>query len=222
MRIILTFPLMVHRPSSQPLTTLITLTERISRKHTPFYPCNLCPPILIRAICVHLCNPCYCGGRRVGRHDGTPRRGGDYPMDTTTPKRAFASPTIDIYPLGSITYSLGRFSSFKTHFSQSFPLEGICIIVWGRFTPFKTHFPPEGICIIVLGRFSPLKTHLPQYHLVVCHYAPDCYRIGIVRGRRGDVYGGEGDGATYRGATHSRLTASARTALPLWRRGCRP
>ena len=127
MRIILTFLLMGLRPSSQPLTTLVTLTARITRKYTPFYPCNLCnlcPPILIRVICVHPCNPCYCGSRRVGRHDSTPRRGGDQPMDTTTPKRAFTSPAIDIYPLGSITYSLGRFSPFKTHFPQYLPALG--------------------------------------------------------------------------------------------------
>ena len=140
-----------------------------------------------------------------------PRRGGYYPMDATTPKRAFASPTIDIYPLGDIHHSLGRFLSLKTHFPQYFPLEGICIIGLGRFSLFKTHFPLEGICIIVWGRFSSLKTHFPQYHLEVGHYAPDWYRIGIIRGRRGDVYGGEGGGATYRGATHSRVTTSART-----------
>ena len=131
---------MARRPSSLPLTTLITLTGRIARKYTrcnQCNPCNLCPPILIRVICVHLCNPCYWGSRRVGRHDGTHRRDGDHPMDTTTPKRAFASPTIDNHPLGDITYSLGRFSPLKTHFPQYFPLEEICIIAWDGFRRLK-------------------------------------------------------------------------------------
>ena len=58
-------------------------------------------------------------------------------MDTTTPKRAFASPIIDIYPLGSVTYSPGRFSPFKTDSPQHFPPEGICIIVWDGFRRLK-------------------------------------------------------------------------------------
>ena len=80
----------------------------------------------------------------------------------------------------------------------------------------------RGICIIAWDGFPRLKRISRNITFEVGHYAPDWYRIGIIRGRRGDVYGGEGDGAAYRGAAHSRLTASARTALPLRRRGCRP
>ena len=139
MRIILTFPLMARRPSSQPLTTLVTLTKRITRKYTPFYPCNLCnlcPPILIRIIRVHLCNPYYCGSRRVGNHDSTLRRGGDQPMDTATPKRAFASPTIDNHPLRG-HHGPGRFRRLKRVSRNITRSRGICIIAWDGFRGLK-------------------------------------------------------------------------------------